>query len=105
MGAAKLECAEKTGVPKFGFLWQAKTGRCGDEHGFRRGRAEPGAEPGGLKEGDWVYTGRVPGAKMEILDDTPPFRSKYALSAIRAHDSLSGVRHLLPIRRIVASSR
>ena len=30
-----------------------------------------GVLPGGLKEADWVYTDSVPGAKVEILAQTP----------------------------------
>jgi hypothetical protein len=57
-----VERAEKTEFPGFGFLRQAKTAPCGDEHGSRREETEPG----GLKEGDWEYTGPMTGAKMEI---------------------------------------
>ena len=54
---------ERTEVPGFGFLRQAKTAPCGDEHGSRR----ENIDHGGSKEGEWVYTGPMPGAKMEIL--------------------------------------
>ena len=57
-----VECDEKAEFPGFGFLRQAKTAPCGDEHGSRRKKTEPG----GSKESDWVYTDPMPGAKMEI---------------------------------------
>ena len=65
VGEVFVECAEKTEFPGFGFLRQAKTAPCGNRTRLPKKKTEPG----GLKEGDWVYTGPMPGAKMEILAD------------------------------------
>ena len=50
---------------KLGSLRQAKTAPWGGEHNSPKRKAEPG----GSKEGDWAYTGLMPGAKMEIPAD------------------------------------
>ena len=61
-----MECAEKTGVPGFGFFRQ---GAKRVSWGRKRIPEEelpvelPVAES---KDGGWVYTGRHPGSKMEI---------------------------------------
>jgi hypothetical protein len=57
-----VECAENTEFPGFWFLWQLKTVPWGGEYGSPREKPSPK----GSKEGDWMYTGMVPDAKMEI---------------------------------------
>jgi hypothetical protein len=57
-----VECAEKMEFPGFGLLRQAKTAPWGDEHNSPKEKTEPG----GLKDGGWVYTDTHPGAKKEI---------------------------------------
>src|SRR5512135_994297 len=57
---------EKAEFADFGILRQAKTAPCGDEHDSRRTRTDHG----GSQEGEWVYTGPTPGAKMEMLAQT-----------------------------------
>jgi hypothetical protein len=63
VGEVFVECAEKAEFPGFGFLRQAKTAPCENRTRLPKKKTEPG----GLKEGDWVYTDPMPGAKMEIL--------------------------------------
>jgi hypothetical protein len=55
--------AEKAEFPGFRILRPVKTAPCGDDHGSRRIRTDHG----GSQEGEWVYNGPMPGAKMEIL--------------------------------------
>ena len=62
LGEVFVECAENTEFPGFGFLRQAETAPWGGNNSSQRGKPEPE----GSKEGDWMYTGMVPGAKMEI---------------------------------------
>ena len=86
---------ERTEVPGFGFLRQAKTAPCGDEHGSRRTRTDHG----GSKQREWVYTGPMPGAKMEILAktfrqaDEDPIPAAFLLIVFR--DLLPQSRHLV----------
>jgi hypothetical protein len=56
-----VEHAENTEFPGFGFLRQAKTALWGEENGFRRGKNRTR----GSKEGDWMYTGLMLGAKWK----------------------------------------
>jgi hypothetical protein len=62
LGELFVECAENTEFPGFGFLRQAETAPWGGKNSSQGGKPEPE----GSKEGDWMYTGMVPGAKMEI---------------------------------------
>ena len=66
MGEVFVAGAEKAEFPGCRILRPVKTAPCGDEHGSRR----IGTDHGGSQEGEWVYTGPIPGAKMEI-PDTP----------------------------------
>ncbi len=61
VGEVFVECAEKTELPGFGFLRQAKTAPWGGKTA-----PEGKTDPEGSKEGDWLYTGMVPDAKTEI---------------------------------------
>jgi hypothetical protein len=53
---------EKTELPGFGFLRQAKNEPWGDETHLREGKNRAQR----IEEGDWVYTILTLGAKMEI---------------------------------------
>ena len=64
MGEAFVAGAEKVEFPGFRILRPVKTAPCGDDHGSRRIRTDHG----GSREGGRVYTGLMPGAKMEIPD-------------------------------------
>jgi len=57
-------CAEKMEFSGFGFLRQAKTALWGDE----RNSPKEKTEPGGSKDGGWVYTDTHPGAKKKIAE-------------------------------------
>jgi hypothetical protein len=63
-----VECTENTEFPGFEFLRQAETAPWGGKNSSQRGKPEPE----GSKEGDWMYTGMVPGAKMEIPVNSRP---------------------------------
>jgi len=62
----RVECAEKTGVPGFGFSRRDEIAAWASPRRFR----EKELYCGGSKERGWVYTVAKPGGKMEILAET-----------------------------------
>jgi len=62
VGKVFLAGAEKAEFPRFRILRPVKTAPGEDDRGPRRIRTDCG----GSQAGGWVYTGPVPGAKMEV---------------------------------------